>query len=135
MERLQKLSDLTEQLTVRDSILKSTNAKLNLAMDLCHIGVWDLDINSGALEWDSRMVDIFGKNVSTYEEFLDCVHDDDRDRVHKAVSHSLNTSIPYNLKYKINTPTETKRIHARGKVVNNTDGKRFIGVCVVLWGQ
>lgn len=133
-ESLEKLKSLTGRLNNRDMKLKKMSSKLNLALNLCKIGVWDLDVEKNILEWDERMISIFGCNAYTYQEFLDCVHSDDRDKVLQAVTKSIRDCSTFDIKYKIVTSVGiVKKIHARGEMSDTGRGtKRFIGVCVVL---
>ena len=128
-ERLESLRVLTEQLVNRDISLKRVYERLNLALDLCDIGVWDLDIPTGLLSWDDRMARIFGRTVDTVRDFYDCVHKDDIETVKSTVAASIKSKAPYDIGYRINTADGIKYIHARGEITS--DGLRFIGVCVV----
>src|SRR5882724_263228 len=42
--------------------LVAVNRRLELATDAAQVGVWELDIGSGALAWDTRMFEIFQAN-------------------------------------------------------------------------
>jgi len=127
---LQELETLTNQLVNRDVELKKTYETLTLALTLCSIGVWDLDIPNNILKWDSNMIKIFNRNVSSYEDFLFCLHDDDRNFVSGAINKCLKEESRYDNKYRINTDEGIKNIHAIGEVTQR--GTRFTGVCVVI---
>jgi PAS domain-containing protein len=123
------LSDL-EALT---NSLMTQSEKLDLVIELCAVGVWDYYPESDKLIWNKGMEDIFEKEATCLEDFTSSLHDDDKSRVQKAVEKSVSLRKPYDIRYKIVTPSGIKSIHARGKNVMHNGQQRFLGVCVEEW--
>lgn len=119
---LQELSDL----------ITNQESRLSLALDICEIGLWDWDVKSDSLLWDSRTHRLFGSNKSTwdgkYSSFLDLVDDKDREMVDTEIKKSISEHKLCNVAFKSKSG---KRLRARGKQFYDDFGKatRMIGVC------
>jgi diguanylate cyclase (GGDEF)-like protein/PAS domain S-box-containing protein len=68
--------------------LRGNEAKLQrlfhrheIALDASHIGVWEMDINSGTVLWDDRLYEIYGMSregrAPRYEDWEAAIHPDD----------------------------------------------------------
>ena len=68
--------------------LRESEERLGFALDVAGLGQWDLDLETGAAFRSSRHDEIFGYPAPlaswTYDEFLEHVVPDDRDRVDRA---------------------------------------------------
>jgi len=128
-EYLKELEVLTDSLTKRTEILSSV-------LDSCDIGTWTWTPAHDTMKWDKAMLGIFEKEAKCVQDFIDCIHEDDKERVVAAVQESLSAKVPYDITYRINTAAGIKIIHARGRVVfEEKEPTRFIGVCVEKWSQ
>jgi len=70
---------------VLEEELRRQSWRLEMATSTANIGVWQLDMASGALTWDAAMHRMFGIDVEVFhghmDQFLAAVHPDDRERV------------------------------------------------------
>ncbi|MBK1441390.1 PAS domain S-box protein [Parapedobacter sp. ISTM3] len=114
--------------------------QFRLAKEAAQLGMFDLDVKSGKLEWDERCRALFGvdhEDQVTYEkDFLDGLYPHDREHVQMAVSDALDktkTGGRYDIEYRTgghaNKPL--RWIRAKGKVYfdDHDNPLRFIG-CV-----
>ncbi|MCF8303122.1 MAG: PAS domain S-box protein [Bacteroidales bacterium] len=73
--------------------LKKNRELLSKTQDLAQIGIWEYDLVSDHVTWTDQVYRIFGLNPqefgATYQAFLDHVHPDDRKKVNKAYSDSV----------------------------------------------
>ena len=72
---------------------READERLRLAVDAGSIGTWDLDPETGKLEWSARCKALFGiaPNVDpTVEVFLDSLHPEDRPGVEKRIAVALD---------------------------------------------
>ncbi len=73
--------------------LRQSEARLNRSQEIAHLGSWELDLAKNELTWSDEVYRIFGLQPrefgASYEAFLERVHPDDREAVHKAYSDSV----------------------------------------------
>ena len=78
---------------------------LNEAQRLGKLGSWELDLLSGRLHWSDEMYRIFeidpARFTHTYEGFLGVIHPDDRDKVNRAYTESLQNRRPYDVEHRL----------------------------------
>jgi PAS domain S-box-containing protein len=76
-----------------EEALRLSEARLNKAQEIAHVGSWELDLTTDRLTWSDETYRIFGLEPkafrATYQAFLDAVHPDDRSGVDAAYSGSL----------------------------------------------
>ena len=106
-----------------------------LAMDAAGIGTWDWDPVTGTLDWDERMVAVFGYTDAGFDRTLDCfaarIHPEDRDGVLAALRTAVATRSDFESVYRIVLPGGTVRwISARGRPLTDEHGTttRLLGV-------
>lgn len=79
-----------------ESALREIEARMDKIQEIAHLGVWELDHQTGQLVWSDEVYRIFGlipqELTATYEVFLDLVHPDDR----ASVDSAHLASIQYN---------------------------------------
>ena len=106
-----------------------------LAMDAAGIGTWDWDLQTGTLDWDDRLVAMFGYGSSgfdrTVESFAARIHPEDRAAVLVALQHAVDTAGDFQAVYRIVLPGGVPRwISARGRTLRDEHGvaTRLLGV-------
>lgn len=96
--------NITEQKTAQDSLQRSQK-QLSDAQKLAHIGSWQLDIQTGKLEWSDEIYNIFEIDkdgfAPSYEEFLKLVHPEDKDKLNEAYMRSVAEKTPYELTHRL----------------------------------
>ena len=110
--------------------------RLRLAMQSSASVGWDVDVKSGRDVWFGDLETIFGipsnRHVTTADEFMRCVHPDDRRRVSEALADARQNNRPYAQEFRIiRQPEGTIRwLAARGKFYFSADGRaeRMVGV-------
>ena len=98
------LRDITERKRA-ELELRHNQDLLNEAERLGHMGSWELDVASGELWWSDEIYRIFeldpGQFSPTYENFLNVIHPDDRDKVNQAYTQSLQDRAPYDVVHRL----------------------------------
>jgi diguanylate cyclase (GGDEF)-like protein/PAS domain S-box-containing protein len=88
--------------------LERQQALLNEAQRLGQLGSWELDIPGGKLRWSDEIYRLFELDPAhfspSYENFLNAIHPDDRDRVNAAYTASLQTRQPYDVVHRLRMP-------------------------------
>ncbi|MCA1713380.1 MAG: SpoIIE family protein phosphatase [Actinobacteria bacterium] len=111
-----------------------SSAQLELALGAADIGSFDYDLVSGALQWDDRLVALFGYDRSTFGEhwasFEARVHPEDLPRVREAVDRAVESIGDFSADYRIVVPgTGDRWVQARGRVLPDMLGRpsRLLG--------
>lgn len=125
--------DVTEQRRT-EAALKVSEERLRLAFEAAHLGVWDWDIRSNAVQWSENVHAVFGLSreafAGTYEAYLSLVHPEDFDRVLKAISQAIQDDADYQIEHRILRPDGAVRwVACRGDVLRDSDGTpvRMVG--------
>ncbi len=109
--------------------------RLKRSQIFANIGTWDWDIVSGVLVWSERIAPLFGypngELETTYDNFLNAIHPDDRRMVVDAVNNCVQHSAVYDIEHRVVWPDGTVRwLSEKGNVVRDSNGKplRMLGV-------
>lgn len=126
--------DITEHRKAEEA-LKRSEERYALAQRAANIGSWDWDIDSGNLIWSDRIEPMFGYKKgefgATYEDFLACVHPEDRQYVIDSVDSSVEHGREYSIEHRIVWPDGTVRwVSENGDVIRDKKGKaiRMLGI-------
>lgn len=109
--------DISERKLAEKSLLISHDL-LNEAQRIALIGSWSLDLRGNRLEWSDEIFRIFeidpNQFGASYQAFLNAVHPDDRDSVHRAYTASLASRAPYQITHRLLFPDgRIKFVHER----------------------
>ncbi len=128
------IDDLTEsnQLIKKLSVSRERSS---LAQKFAQIGMWDWTIASGDLYWSERIAPLFGYQSgaleTSYENFVNAIHPDDRERVTTAVNTCVESGTKYDIEHRVVWPDGTVRwLLERGDVIRDSDSQpvRMLGV-------
>ncbi len=119
-----------QYISIRTDIshVKETEQRLARSQAYANIGTWDWNIRTGELYWSERIAPLFGYEEgtldTTYENFLNAVHPDDRQKVVDAVQACIKHGAEYNIEHRCVWPDGTVRwVLERGDVVRDQNGK------------
>lgn len=114
--------------------LQQSEARLETAQRIAHIGNWTWDMESGGMEWSDEVYRIFGhapqEFPATYAACLEHIYPDDRRLVTAEVEQALNGAKPYNVDYRVALPDgRVILVHEQGEVTFDDAGKpiRMLG--------
>ena len=100
------IKDITERKKAEQALIDSEK-HLKLSQKTAHLGHWELDLLRNVLIWSDEVYRIFNIDHkdfnATYEDFINSVHPDDRQKVEKAYSDSLINKTPYKIEHRILT--------------------------------
>lgn len=138
-DKLDKLDSITARIAAAAELIRlkrEVDVRLDLALTLTGIGMWDWEVEADRLTWDDRMCALFDEPVETrktYETFFGKLIPEDRARVQTAIDQAL-AGAPYEIDYTIVVGDGSHRkIHARGLRHPDTDKpEKLIGVCMEL---
>ncbi len=84
--------DVTTQVRARQEV-EQLEERLRLAVEAADVGIFDLDVTTGSINWDARTRSIFGVDAESeldVDTFLDRIHVDDRAAVDEAMRRALD---------------------------------------------
>ncbi len=123
-----------EALRVETQHLASVKARLQQALKVARMGVWEWDIITGDMTWYDGAESLFGLPAgelpATYFAYLNLVHPSDRSRAMLAFALAVEAGEEYNIETRIVWPDGTARwILSNGEVVRDASGVpvRMIG--------
>jgi PAS domain S-box-containing protein len=125
--------DITNEKKSKDE-LDVLATRLNLALEIAEIGIWDFDIVNQRLIWDDRMFEVYGakrENFSSeYEAWVNCLLPEEKIAGDLRVQEAIANKTGLDFKFKIKTIYgEIRTIVAKGKVVVDANGNavRLVG--------
>jgi PAS domain S-box-containing protein len=124
--------DITERKAAEEA-LRQSEANLNRAQEIAHIGSWHLDIARNQLTWSDEVFRIFGITKDkplTYESFLDLVHPEDREAIDRAWTAALKGA-RYDIEHRIIVGGEVKWVREQAQLEFDTGGRPLSGIGTV----
>ena len=93
-------TEITKRRAVEKKLNEQKN-RLELVKRAGDTGIWEYNNDTDELVWDDQMEEIFGRSADAYQDFLGCVHPEDRGRLNQSVQKSANTGEPFHEQYRI----------------------------------
>jgi PAS domain S-box-containing protein len=123
-----KRAEEARQLLSRD--LQESNAKLEEAQRITHVGYWERDLVTDCITWSDETYRIFG--LRPQEDPIDLaalrqkIHPEDWKFVSQALDEALGGGARYNIDYRILRPTgEVRIVHSTGDVKRDASGRPY----------
>jgi PAS domain S-box-containing protein len=134
--RLQQLNERLETLVrSRTQALEESETRLELALRSAGLGIWEWEIATNTLHWSEQMYEVYGVNVEqfqlSYENWLHCIHIEDREAVQQSIRQALSEEQPYDISFRACWPNgQSRYIQAHGLVLRDAQNQpvRMIGV-------
>lgn len=128
---------MSQTLSPNSATHSVADAHLALAMEAVEMGAWQWDIRENRVMWSASLERIHGLEPGTFdgtfEAYQQDIHPDDRERVLRTISHSVQHKQPHFLNYRIIRPDgEVRWLEARGRLFLDAQGDpvRLVGVCM-----
>ena len=122
-------------LKATQSALRIGEERLRRGQEFANIGTWEWTIETGDLFWSERIAPLFGYPVgelaTSYENFLNMIHPEDRQSVTDAVTACIESDAPYDIEHRVVWSDGTVRwLSERGAVKRDNAGKplKMLGV-------
>jgi PAS domain S-box-containing protein len=127
-------SELEERVGQRTTALQLSEARLEEAQEVAHIGSWEWRVPEQGLWWSSELYRMFGMAPAlfepSYESFIQLLHPDDRQAVNEAVQQCLQDGQRFEFERRmVRADGATRIIHSQGRAVQDADGRvtRILG--------
>jgi diguanylate cyclase (GGDEF)-like protein/PAS domain S-box-containing protein len=127
----------TMDVTEREEALASlavSRASLAAAMELTRCATWEWDVRANTVHWSDRMVELMGRSpddpAPRVEDFLACVHPDDRQRMRALGERTIATGRGEEATYRVrHADGSVRHVRAWTDVRTAADG-----TVTALWG-
>lgn len=113
--------------------LAHMSRRLDLALDISGIGVFESDLDAGTVEWDARLLTIYGMKDSAgaamTNAWTEALHPEDRDRVNATVARHIEQQTGFQHEFRIIRGDGAERV-IRAKAAFFIDGnghRKLIG--------
>ena len=107
------LQDVTEA-RHRENEMRRREQQLVEAQEIAHLGSWEWDVETEQMEWSDELFRIHGLEPGsvelTFEERLERVHPEDRDRVARALSQALASGSSFEFEERVVRPDGAVRV-------------------------
>ncbi|HEX2801264.1 MAG TPA: PAS domain-containing protein [Phenylobacterium sp.] len=114
--------------------LEEQRRRVEVAVEATDLGLWEIDVRSGRLDWSATNRALFGLAEDaevTIDVYLDLVHPEDREGVQAAYLATRDGASAPDLKmdYRIRRPAgEVRWLHSRGRIIRDEQGpRRLVG--------
>lgn len=119
--------DITEQKEAQHDLEKS-NARLSLATQSAHIGIWEFLIEEDILIWEDETLKLFGLTRESfsgnYQGWKSTVHPEDIDEAEQKIREAIANKTILNMEFRTIWPDKTIRyIGAFGKPILDDTGR------------
>ena len=129
------LREMIALLESRYRAMHASEQRLQIATRAAAIGIWDWDIQSGAVEWDDQMFRLYGAERARVAVPMDLwveqMHPEDRDASRAALQRTLDGGPDFDHEFRIVWPDGTVRhMQADSMLFRDGHGKpmRMVGV-------
>ncbi|MBU2513283.1 PAS domain-containing protein [bacterium] len=130
---LSRIVGVAEDITERkesEEKLEKNQYYLTKAQEIGVIGTWELDLKKNILIWTDENYKIFGVPLGTpltYEIFLNCIHPEDKEYVHKKWTAALNKE-PYDIEHRLIVDDKVKWVREKADVEFDEHGNPTIAI-------
>lgn len=125
-----------EQQFLMETELEQQRVHLLEAQRLANLGSWAWEVTSNRVTWSDQLFEIYGVQPGEFqhrfEDFLACVHPDDRERVKEQIYSAYQSGHGFQLEERIVRPNgEVRHLQSCGEVIKDAHGKvvRLLGIC------
>jgi PAS domain S-box-containing protein len=128
-----RVTNVSELVALKETLALS-QAQLQEAQRIAHLGHWEWDLGTNAMHWSDEVYRIFGlqknESTATYDAFLKWIHPDDRDRVVQSIQATIAGAGPFEIDHRIVwLDGRVRSVHAHGEVFRDASGRavRLVG--------
>jgi PAS domain S-box-containing protein len=126
-QQLHKLYDVIKR---SEAYLAESNARLEEAQRITHVGYWERDLVTNRITWSDETYRIFGLQPQEHPMDLAAlrqkIHPEDWELVSGALTEALGEDARYNMEYRVLRPTgELRIVHSTGDVKRDASGRPY----------
>ena len=124
-------TDITEHKEAEEEFQRLSQ-RLEMALEVSKIGVWEQDLRSGETVWDKRTFEIYGRRVGDEPlknaDWVQAIHPHDLAAAQDDVDKALEVDGQYSSQFRIVLPTgQIRHIRSRAQIFETTTTSKLIG--------
>ncbi|MFA5957916.1 response regulator [Hyphomicrobium sp.] len=128
----ERVKQRTEQLQASHAALQESEERLRLASEAAKLATFEYDPKTQMLQWSANISDVLHRNVperQTFDDFMELIHDDDRETVRNYVRTTNYSDTTAELEFRVTSARGISWILARGRALNTgeEDTLRVLG--------
>ncbi len=133
-----RIRSLRETEAIMQRRLDEKELRLKQALDAGGMAAVQWDLRKGRVQWGGRHESLTGQGMSSfnesYREYLDRIHEGDRDAVRDAMDRAMRERSDFTVQCRIHAPdNHLQSVTARGRFIyRGIQPVRMVGVCVDL---
>ncbi|MGV8938070.1 MAG: bifunctional diguanylate cyclase/phosphodiesterase [Allorhizobium sp.] len=118
----------------REEELRAISHRLEIALEASKIGVWELDVSTGQLNWDARMKTLYGMDQAqencSYVDWQKALHPDDLEEEERTFRTAIESGRDYVTQFRIvDAAGEERHVRAYGTMYRDARLRRkMVGV-------
>jgi len=128
-------SDITDRKTAEEAV-KSTSDRLKMAAKAGNIGIWEIDLVNGTVQWDPKMYELYGQDPKTFvpsvATWRRCVSAEDGMRIVSHLNKARKSGKPFEGQFHVKRGDEV-RYHKVNASVQMNDRNQIIRMIGVSW--
>lgn len=110
--------------------LRAKEERLEVATRANQIGIWELELATGRLQWSETMFQIFDIDPATFQfglgDWSRKLHPDDLESTEQAFEDSIRTLAPLDVDFRVvRANGEIRYVNARAVIINDENGKAY----------
>jgi PAS domain S-box-containing protein len=122
------------ELAAAEAAVTSSTRRLDLALEAGSVGIWEVDLRRGEMDWDERSAAIFGHEgalrMPMDRLMSEYVHPDDRESSQQVMQEAIDARAQYTVELRVlRRDGEIRWLVCRGRVLAGADGEpqRILG--------
>ena len=120
-----------------ESALREAEERMRFALQNAAVGIWDMDLTTGAIRWSEILESQYGLPPGTFggtfDAFLERVHSDDRESVREAMGKAMTSGADFSILNRSIWPDGTVRwLSGAGRIHLGEHGEPVRGVGISL---
>jgi PAS domain S-box-containing protein len=131
------LASANRERQLNKAALRAREEDMSYILEATQVGTWDWDIRTGNLQWSKNMEEVHRAPPKSFggkfEDFLNDIHPDDRDRVQESVRQALQQGTVYHVDYRRRSEDGSiVWLEGKGKAFLDEHGEpvRMSGICM-----
>jgi PAS domain S-box-containing protein len=128
------LEDISERKQAEQA-LRAAEERTRFALQAAKIGIWDLDVPTGRIQWSELLEGHYGLKPGTlggtFEAFIERIHPDDRTSVLETVGKAMKAGADFSVLNRSIWPDGTVRwLSGAGRILLGEHGEPVRAVCI-----
>jgi PAS domain S-box-containing protein len=126
----QRLHELYDVIKRDEAYLAESNARLEEAQRIAHLGYWEWDLTTDRVTWAEETYRIYGLQPQEHPielaEMREMIHPKDREFVFRTAEEALRGGVRPDVEHRIVRPTgEVRIVHSQGDVNRDASGRPY----------